>query len=188
MEVFDPALAYLPGRYVPLSRLTWIGAEGGVTPLPFPPRPFISVKLSPDGRRVATGSLEAGRLLIRLFDLERGTEEMPNIDGMNWNPVWLPDGRLSFTTMRKGDFDVVVKESGGTGPEHAVLAGLDDPVRRYFTHALTDGAPLTRRARLRLGGAVKVGVWLRFDSIWEGDARSFAWRGHAVIISASIPR
>ena len=28
--------------------------------------------------------------------------------------------------MRKGDFDVYVKEVGGTGAEHAVLAGLDD--------------------------------------------------------------
>jgi hypothetical protein len=58
----------------------------------------------------------------------------------------------------------------------AVLAGLDEPVRRYFTHALTDGAPLARRARLRLGGAIKVGVWLRFDSVWEGDGRGFSWR------------
>ena len=57
-----------------------------------------------------------------------------------------------------------------------VLAGLDEPVRRYFTHALTDGAPLARRARLRLGGTIKVGVWLRFDSVWEGDARCFSWR------------
>ena len=58
----------------------------------------------------------------------------------------------------------------------AVLAGLDEPVRRYFTHALTDGAPLARGARLRLGGTIKVGVWLRFDSVWEGDARCFSWR------------
>ena len=29
---------------------------------------------------------------------------------MNWNPVWLADGRLSFTSMRKGDFDVYVKD------------------------------------------------------------------------------
>ena len=32
---------------------------------------------------------------------------------MNWNPVWLPDGRLSFTSMRKGDFDVYVKDVDG---------------------------------------------------------------------------
>jgi serine/threonine-protein kinase len=119
-------LAYLPGRYVPTSRLTWIDAKGTSTPLAFPPRPFIGVKLSPDGHRVATASLEAGRLLIRLFDLERGTEEMPSLDGMNWNPVWLPDGRLSYTSMRKGDFDVYVKELGGTGAEHPVLTGPED--------------------------------------------------------------
>ena len=57
-----------------------------------------------------------------------------------------------------------------------VLAGLEEPVRRYFTHALTDGAPLALDARLRLGGTIKVGVWLRFDSVWEGDARCFSWR------------
>jgi hypothetical protein len=119
-------LAYLAGHYVPPSRLTWIDDAGKATALPFPPRPFVGVKLSPDGRRAATASLEAGRLLIRLFDLERGTEETPRIDGMNWNPVWLPDGRLSFTSMRKGDFDVYVKDLTGTGAEQAVLTGPDD--------------------------------------------------------------
>jgi hypothetical protein len=58
----------------------------------------------------------------------------------------------------------------------AVLAGLDEPVRRYFIHALTEGAPLARGARLWLGGTIKVGVWLRFASVWEGDARGFCWR------------
>ena len=142
-------LAYLPGRYVPPSRLTWIDARGTFTPLAFAPRPFVSVKLSPDGRRVATASLEAGRLLIRLLDLERGTEEMPNIDGMNWNPVWLPDGRLSFTSMRKGDFDVYVKEAGGTGAERAVLAGPDD----------TDPIAWTRDGRLVFQGSEPDGTY-----------------------------
>ena len=58
----------------------------------------------------------------------------------------------------------------------AVLAGLDEPVRRYFMHALAERALLYRRARVRLCGAIKVGAWLRFDSVWEGDARSFSWR------------
>jgi hypothetical protein len=58
----------------------------------------------------------------------------------------------------------------------AVLAGLDEPVRRYFTHALRDGAPLARGARLRLVGTIKVGAWLQFDSVWEGDGRCFCWR------------
>ena len=100
------------------------------SPLAFPARPYIGVKLSPDGRLAATASLEAGRLMIRVLDLERGTEEAPKIEGMNWNPVWLPDGRLSFTSMRKGDFDVYVKDVAGTGAEQALLTGPDDTHRR----------------------------------------------------------
>ena len=96
--------------YVPPSRLTWIDAGGRSPRSTSRPRPFVGVKLSPDGHRAATASLEAGRLLIRVLDLERGTEETPAIDGMNWNPAWLPDGRLSYTSMRKGDFDVYVKD------------------------------------------------------------------------------
>ena len=142
-------LAYLPGRYVPPSRLTWIDARGTLTPLGFTPRPFVGVKLSPDGHHVATASLEAGRLVIRLLDLERGTEEMPRIDGMNWNPVWLPDGRLSYTSMRKGDFDVYVKDAGGTGAEHVVLDGLDD----------TDPIAWTRDGRLVFQGSEPDGAY-----------------------------
>jgi serine/threonine-protein kinase len=142
-------LAYLPGRYVPPSRLTWIDAQGTFTPLAFAARPFIGVKLSPDGHRVATASLEAGRLVIRLLDLDRGTEEMPRIDGMNWNPVWLPDGRLSYTTMRKGDFDVFVKDVGGSGAERAVLDGPDD----------TDPIAWTRDGRLVFQGSEPDGAY-----------------------------
>ena len=142
-------LTFLPGHYVPPSRLTWIDAKGTFTPLSFAARPFVNVKLSPDSRRVATASLEGGRLLIRLFDLERGTEEMPNIDGMNWNPVWLPDGRLSYTSMRKGDFDVYVKEVGGSGAEHAVLSGPDD----------TDPIAWTRDGRLVFQGSEPDGAY-----------------------------
>lgn len=61
----------------------------------------------------------------------------------------------------------------------AALAGLDAPVRRYFTHALVAGAPLTRGVRLRLSGHIRVGAWLRFDSEWDGDARSFSWEATA---------
>jgi Tol biopolymer transport system component len=103
----------------------------------------VSVKLSLDGGRIATASLESGRLLIRVFDVARGTEETPAIAGMNFNPVWLPDGRLSFTSMRKGDFDVYVIDGSGTGGEHAVLTGPDD----------TDPVAWTRDGRLVLQGS-----------------------------------
>ena len=68
---------------------------------------------------------------------------------MNWNPVWLPDGRLSYTSMRKGDFDVYVKDVGGTGAEHAVLAGPDD----------TDPIAWTRDGRLVFQGSEPDGAY-----------------------------
>jgi Tol biopolymer transport system component len=143
------ALVYLAGPYVPPSRLTWIDPSGTFTPLAFAARPFVNVKLSPDGRRVATASLEAGRLVIRLFDLRRDTEETPQIAGMNWNPVWMPDGRLSFTSMRKGDFDVYVKDVDGTGIETAILSGPDD----------TDPVAWTRDGRLVFQGSEPDGAY-----------------------------
>ena len=57
----------------------------------------------------------------------------------------------------------------------SLLAGLDEPVRRYFAHALADGAPLNPRVRLQMPGRIRVGMWLRFDSVWEGDGRSLSW-------------
>jgi hypothetical protein len=56
---------------------------------------------------------------------------------------------------------------------------MDEPVRRYFAHALDDGAPLCRGVRLRLSGQIRVGAWLRFRSVWEGDGRSFSWAATA---------
>ena len=58
----------------------------------------------------------------------------------------------------------------------ATLRDLDEPVRRYFGHAFAEGALLARGARIELRGRIKVGAWLRFDSTWEGDGRSFSWQ------------
>ena len=57
----------------------------------------------------------------------------------------------------------------------AMVEGLDEPVRRYFTHALRPGAPLGAGVRLRMRGRIKVGAWLPFRATWLGDGRSFLW-------------
>jgi hypothetical protein len=60
------------------------------------------------------------------------------------------------------------------------LAGLDEPVRRYLTHAIHPGSPLARGVRLEMRGRIKVGPpWLRFKATWEGDGRSLLWRARA---------
>jgi hypothetical protein len=63
--------------------------------------------------------------------------------------------------------------------DRAIVDGLDEPVRRYFGHALADAAPLSRGVRLQLSGYIRVGVWLRFTSVWLGDGHSFSWEATA---------
>ena len=60
-----------------------------------------------------------------------------------------------------------------------LLDGLDEPVRRYLQHALAAGTRLSRGVRLEMRGRIKVGVWLGFRSVWEGDGRSLSWRANA---------
>lgn len=56
------------------------------------------------------------------------------------------------------------------------LQGLDEPVRRYLSHALMPGAVLAPRVRLWMSGSIKVGVWLAFRAVWEGDGRALRWK------------
>jgi hypothetical protein len=60
--------------------------------------------------------------------------------------------------------------------EPALLADLDEPVQRYFTHAIRDGAPLGAGVRLTMSGRIKAGTWLPFTAEQEIDGRSFVWR------------
>ncbi|MDA0163265.1 hypothetical protein OM076_23525 [Solirubrobacter ginsenosidimutans] len=57
-----------------------------------------------------------------------------------------------------------------------MLAGLDEPVRRYFTHAIREGAPLSNGVSMTMRGRIKVGVWLPFTAEQTVDGRSFTWR------------
>jgi hypothetical protein len=57
-----------------------------------------------------------------------------------------------------------------------MLAGFDEPVGRYFSHAISDGAALPNGVRMAMSGHIKVGLWLPFTAEQTVDGRSFAWR------------
>jgi hypothetical protein len=58
----------------------------------------------------------------------------------------------------------------------AALAGLDEPVRRYFLHAIDDGAELGTGIRWTMTGRIRVGPWLPFRAEQDLDGRSLEWR------------
>lgn len=57
-----------------------------------------------------------------------------------------------------------------------LVAGADEPVRRFFTHAIAEGAPLARAVRLSMHGRIKVGTWLPFAAEQESARDAFVWR------------
>jgi hypothetical protein len=63
----------------------------------------------------------------------------------------------------------------------SALSSCDEPVRRYFTHAIAHGAPLEPCMRLRMTGRIKIGLWLPFTAQQDCDGTSFIWR-------AQVPR
>ena len=56
------------------------------------------------------------------------------------------------------------------------LGTQDEPVRRFFGHAIAAGASLAPAVRLRMKGRVKADLWLPFAAEEEIDGRSFDWR------------
>jgi hypothetical protein len=64
--------------------------------------------------------------------------------------------------------------------QSASVNALDEPVRRYFTHAIRDDAPLAAGIRLTMAGRIKVGpVWLGFTAQQAFEGHGFAWRARA---------
>jgi hypothetical protein len=61
----------------------------------------------------------------------------------------------------------------------AALSSCDEPVRRYFIHAIAHGASLEPRMTLRMMGRIKIGLWLPFTAQQECDGSSFVWRAKA---------
>ena len=57
-----------------------------------------------------------------------------------------------------------------------MVAGLDEPVRRYFSHAISEGAAPVNGVRMAMSGRIKVGLWLPFTAEQTVDGRSFEWR------------
>jgi hypothetical protein len=57
-----------------------------------------------------------------------------------------------------------------------LISARDEPVQRFFNHAIRDGAALTRGVRVTMTGRIKVGAWLPFTAEQTADGRSFVWR------------
>jgi Tol biopolymer transport system component len=112
-------LLYLPD--VPtrlMRRMALVSLEGVERALPFEPRAFQNVALSPDGRSVATTIYERGASDLWVGDIARGVLQRLSSEGGNVDPVWSRDGTwIYFASTRTGQAQIYrVPSDGSAGP------------------------------------------------------------------------
>jgi eukaryotic-like serine/threonine-protein kinase len=144
-------LAYIaaaPGQEA-ARPLVWLTRDGREVPLPAPAREYISVRLSPDGTRVAvgTGSTDATRpgADVWVTEIARGTLTRITSNAQSSDPVWSPDGRsLVFTSRETGQQQLVRRSADGSG-EAVVVATFERPITFVQATAwLRDGSLLVQ--------------------------------------------
>ncbi|HYM13018.1 MAG TPA: protein kinase [Bryobacterales bacterium] len=106
-------------------RLQWFDRGGKALEAVGPPGGYLSVDLSPDGRRLAAdrNDTQPGNRDIWLFDLARGASTRFTFrPAFNDSPAWSPDGRrIAFRSNREGAFNLYQKDASGAGEEELLL-------------------------------------------------------------------
>jgi serine/threonine protein kinase/Tol biopolymer transport system component len=109
-----------------LSQMTWFDRSGKPAGTVGRPGSFSNVRLSPDGRRVATDQTAAdGRNTdIWILDPARGATTRLTFDPtFHTTPIWSPDGRqILFASNRNLGFQLYLKNADGSGSEEDFAA------------------------------------------------------------------
>ena len=108
-------------------RITDADGEGGQVALASP-QPIISPAWSPDGRKLAYVSFEAGKAVVMVQDVGTGERRsVATFKGSNSAPAWAPDGRRLAVTLSRD------------GPAQLYLLDLEgDSLRRLTTSTSID--------------------------------------------------
>ncbi|MEN3336466.1 MAG: eukaryotic-like serine/threonine-protein kinase [Acidobacteriota bacterium] len=148
------SLVYLPpGGGGPHMSLTWVTRSGATTPVGSVKGFFTSVRLSPDGRRVAISASDANAD-VHIYDLAKGTftriTYSPEYEG---NAVWTPDGtRIVFASERGPGVQMFWKR-------------WDDP----------RGAPGALAAATGQDEPLAPGIYARIPHSWSADGKYLAF-------------
>jgi len=111
------SLVYVSGGVQSAQRrLVWVSRTGTEQPLAAPARPYLYVRLSPDGRQVALTVAEPA-LQVWLCNLSRDTLTRLTFEGeVNAIPSWTPDGkRIAFLSGKEGTPNIFWQMADGSG-------------------------------------------------------------------------
>ena len=131
-------LAYLSGPNTRIRQLTWVASGGKNEALQYPARAYTGASITADGTRAAVSLVDSGRHLSRVLGLNKVGDDVMVLPGLNWAPVWHPDGKhLAFISLRKGDFDTYWKDLTTNAPPEPLVVTDADEMPRTF---LNDGS------------------------------------------------
>jgi len=107
------------------EQFAWIDRKGGRGGPALAAGNYGDMDLSPDGKLIAITKQDPGALNADIFviDWEKVVSHRVTTDPADAiDPVWSPDGaRIAFTSWRKGNGDIYVKNANGVGSETVLL-------------------------------------------------------------------
>jgi serine/threonine-protein kinase len=131
--------------------LIWIDRYGRETPLDVDPQLYSTVRLSPDGTRLAVhiAPVPGEAADVWIYDLTRGTSSRLTFDPANdYFPIWTPDSQsIVFGSSRDG-FGLYMKSANGIGSVERLTQSPYPQVPESFS---PDGTRLLFRATTESG-------------------------------------
>jgi eukaryotic-like serine/threonine-protein kinase len=113
------------GKGANMSQLAWFDRNGKPSGTVGQPGWYDNVRLSPDGRRVATDQTDPdGRNIdVWVHELSRGTATRLTFDpALDQTPVWSVDSqKVLFSSNRGGTFALYLKNADGSGSEQQLV-------------------------------------------------------------------
>jgi serine/threonine-protein kinase len=157
---------YISGKVDPPQSIFWLESSGKTQPLHPAPRFYSGLRLSPDGKHLAFGMLDA-RGNIWVEDIERDTAvRLTSLPGTTFSPVWTPDGKhIAFMSGNQPNAGLYWIRADGSGePQRLIVRPTEGEIQAFPSSFSRDGK---RLAMSTIGRAFAADIWT--ESI-EGDA------------------
>lgn len=107
--------------------ISWMDREGNFTPIRKSVGHYADLALSPDGKRLAVTTADAGKTDIWIDDLERDSLTRLTFNGSSHYPFWTPDGRrIVYASLDNGVSNLWWTRADGSGePQHLTESGAN---------------------------------------------------------------
>jgi eukaryotic-like serine/threonine-protein kinase len=124
-SVSSDVLLTQTGKGANLSQLAWFDRNGKPAGTVGQPGWYDNVRLSPDGRRIATDQtdLDGRNIDVWVHELSRGVVTRLTFDpALDQTPVWSADSqKVLFSSNRGGTFALYLKNADGSGSEQPLV-------------------------------------------------------------------